>query len=636
MRKTACFLASLALCGLFVPAAQSSSTTLPPQFTLSRYVPSDFWMVIHSTHNPERAWVEAQWQRVWNSFMQTGALDEVKTMFMGQLGEEDRVQAEQISSTFLKLFEAVDWGKQFGGEVVYAQRLTFPVPDYLLIMKPAAGTAEANAKGMADIFKWLTGFGGVIVNESEMQGAKVWSITSPDQTATLALFHKGDVNGIVTGYRTLREVLDLLAGSGDSATVLDSPKFKQALGMVPPPEDVFMYFNMDQLLKAVRGMMTGALQQAGPDDPEAAQWGKVVGKVMDLLDFMEFTVTTVEFDGRRELMHSVARMKEGKENSPFLNVFTKRKPFERFDKYIPAEATSFSVNGFFDLEALYNLIVNFIEQDIPDGAEAITEWRAFLESTGFSPEKDVFSWWSGEMISVSLPAATPTPMGGGEGVLMIRVKDGKLALEKINALLNQANAMLQGNNMAPLMIKPALSGREGFVSVTHPMVMMWGLTMTIGVQEDWLMLGTQGGVEKCLAVAEGKAPSILKNERFLEEGLVPKGTVSSCSFSDLSNLGQDLAMMSGMASMFGNMAVAGMPTNNDDERQAKAVMQGIFGILTRLTPVLQQIDFFSSSSSLCTNDGRDYRTEAVTAYKPPAKKEATPAPSTPTAQPTAK
>lgn len=630
MRKTACFLVSLALCGMFVPAAQSS--TLPPQFTLSRYVPADFWMVIHAVNNPERAWVDAQWERVWDSFMQSGALDEVKTMFMGQLGEEDRAQAEQVSATFLKLFEAVDWGKQFGGEFVYAQRLTFPVPDYLLLMRPAEGTAEANAKGMADIFKWLTGFGGIVVNETEMQGAKVWSMASPDQMATLALFQKGDVNGIVTGSRTLREVLSLLAGSGGPDTIIDSPKFKQALGLVPPPEGAVMYFNASQFLEALRGMMMGALQQAGPDDTEAAQWVKVVGKLMDLADVMEYAITTVEFDGRRDLTHSVCRIKEGKENSPLLRIFTQRKPFERFDKYIPAEATSFSINGSIDIEALYQLVVNFIEKDVPDGAEAIAEWHAFLASTGFSPQNDIFSWWGGEMISVSLPAATPTPMGGGEGVLMIRVKDGKLALEKVNALLNKANTLLQGNQLPPLMITPAKSGREGFCAITHPMVMMWGVTLAIGVDQDWLMIGSAAGVERCLAVAAGKAPSILTNERFREEGLVPKGPVSSCSFSDLSNLGQDLAMGVGMASMFGNMAVAGMPQNGEDERQAKAVLQGIFGILTRLTPVLQQIDFFSSSSSLCTRDGLNYHTEAVTAYKPPTKVKASPTSPTATAE----
>ena len=115
-------------------------------------------------------------------------------------------------------------------------------------------------------------------------------------------------------------------------------------------------------------------------------------------------------------------------------VFLSRTPFDRFDQYIPAEATGFSVNSFVDLGILYHAVLDFIAQAVPDGTQYIEKWNGLLAQIGFDPDRDLFSWWSGEMIHIELPASVVMPMGGGkDGVLLIRVRDSQKAAQKVGA-----------------------------------------------------------------------------------------------------------------------------------------------------------------------------------------------------------
>ncbi|MFQ5592297.1 MAG: hypothetical protein ACE5HE_14135, partial [Phycisphaerae bacterium] len=45
---------------------------LPPQFTLGRYIPNDAFMFVNKAKNPERAWVERQWTRVYDALLNSG------------------------------------------------------------------------------------------------------------------------------------------------------------------------------------------------------------------------------------------------------------------------------------------------------------------------------------------------------------------------------------------------------------------------------------------------------------------------------------------------------------------------------------------------------------------------------------
>ena len=81
-----------------------------------------------------------------------------------------------------------------------------------------------------------------------------------------------------------------------------------------------------------------------------------------------------------------------------------------------------------------------------------------------------------------------------------------------------------------------------------------------------------------------------------------------------------MAAAVGMVGTFGQMALVQIPDANPEAKKFKELMRSAVGLATKLGPVLQKIDFYSSSSSVTTYDGdRLIRTRSKTTYKPAEK-----------------
>ena len=616
----------VAICGLSAPAALAGD--LPSRFTLGRYIPADSWMFINNVRNPERAWVDAQIDEVFQALKESGIDRDLSSLIMSLLGsDEQRAEFEANLDKVTKLVKAVRWGDMFGGETVFAERIISNLPgyEYMLLARGVEGSAEANMTGLAAILQEIASWSEELkLDHRTTDGTELWSLTikdKPELTMGLSVFRKGDVIGMVMGNAAAGEILALMSGDSAKRAIVDTARFRTASAQVKAPETAIMFFDIKTLLHDITRFLdhmvaVEAARQEGAEPKEAAQVKQMLESIAGLFDMVDYSVTSMEMDGRRELTHTLTRVQEGKEKNPLAKVILNRQSFKRFDQYIPAEATGFSIDAFIDLELLYQVIIDFIRQHIPDGAEGIGKWNEWLVTVGFDPQRDLFDWWSGEIVNVTLPPAVVTPMGGSDSVLMVRVKNGELARTKVNALIDFAQKKLQeGGQM--LMVSPAAVDAEGFREVTHPMIMMM-VKPVIGVKDEWLIIGTStGAINKCLAVAAGQAPSIMKNKRFREEGLIPKGPVRSASFTDTSNFGQELGAALGIIGMVGGMATASMPDQPEDARQAKRIAQTILSTMMKLSPVLQKLDFYSSESAVTTVDGLVMRQERVVTYKGP-------------------
>ena len=125
-------------------------------------------------------------------------------------------------------------------------------------------------------------------------------------------------------------------------------------------------------------------------------------------------------------------------------------------------------------------------------------------------------------------------------------------------------------------------------------------------------------INKCQAVASGKAPSIMKNKRFKAEGLIPRGPVQSASFKDTSNMGNEMAQIFTMVGGMGQLFVANLPDSPDDPAgHKKTLIKTILSTMMKLGPIMQKIDFYSSDASVTTVHGTLIRAERVVTYKGP-------------------
>ncbi len=597
---------------------------LPKQFTLGKYIPEDYWMYVHGVHNPEAEWIESKYLELFQGLKNTGIDKDIKGLIVSFLQDEQKAQFEAILTKVIDLLGGVCWSDLFTQEMAIGERL-YPGTqgnefgyEYVFLTRGKPESTEKNLAGLVAILKeFKTYFPDMKLENTTKDGVEQWLVPiGPEKSPVfqIALVRKGDVIGLILGNPSVPVVTAMLAGKSETKSILSSPKFTEALKNVPTPENSVAYFDLKTFMKGLDGLMTKAIVSADNAEEEK-QAKEIFGRVIQAIDFVDYSITTEETDGNRSLTHGYTKLQDLQKPSAVAKCFFDRKPFEKFDKYIPAEATSFTVDTFVDLEYLYKTIIEFIESTGTEGKEGIKELNQQFAQLGFDPQRDLFSWWSGELINYEMPAAVITPMSPSDTVMMIRVKDSQLASQKINSFLQMVSGVMAQQGQG-LVVKPADVGTEGFNEVIYPPIAMFAKPV-VGVTGEWLMVASSSGaVKKSLAVSTGNAPSIVKNERYMKEGIIPKGPVISASFADTSNTGQDLAAMFGSFGFIGAMMSAGIPDNTTESKIMKDFIQKSTSILAKLAPVVAKLDFFSSESSVMTKEGLVIRTENVTTYKP--------------------
>ena len=64
-----------------------------------------------------------------------------------------------------------------------------------------------------------------------------------------------------------------------------------------------------------------------------------------------------------------------------------RKLFKRFDEFIPVDATGFQLNGTINLEQIYGVVLDFIENEFPGGDGMVQQMNGVMAAFGFTPKR---------------------------------------------------------------------------------------------------------------------------------------------------------------------------------------------------------------------------------------------------------
>lgn len=278
-------------------------------------------------------------------------------------------------------------------------------------------------------------------------------------------------------------------------------------------------------------------------------------------------------------------------------------------------AVSYTVTGSADLEALYTFIEGTVLEAGETGEQAIAMWNALQEENGFSVRDDILSWLDGASVNASF-------RDGDEDawISMTKVKNEEQAREKvaqvleaIPALLEQLTALNPMLAMLTMTVKPSsVEGLEGFHDVSFGMLPD---AIPVGVKNGWLVLGSSSSaVLVCQATAAGEHPSVLQNEALMARALVPEGPVDSVTFTDHSGEAEAGGALLRMVSMIGAMVSASVP-----DPEAQKAIGLVCGILGKLAPVVEALDFFDSSAAVTTFDGKAWHVRSVTHYVAPEK-----------------
>ncbi len=638
------------LFGALIPAAQAADK--PNPWSLARAIPSDCWLYTHVTRNEERGFFFNHWNTVYQALRETGIDQDVKSLIAAQITDsEDQASFNTHWDNMIQKISAVNWSDLAYHEFVFAQRWGEFTGDNVLLFKPKAESLDANLKGLVDILQEIASLkSDMNVTTQTINGAEVWTLQFEGVPISLNLFHHKDIIGITTnsvpnrltsmisvprkdvtggtsGPSITADVVTLLNGQNSLTALVDTPRFKEAIQAAPPAEDFITFVDVHALWKGLDQIIQRAVARSTPPQADTAevpsegqpnpslssdqQAVKVIKSLIAELDFVDYIIETDQTLDLQTKTSTVCKLLPDADQKPLCKILTSAKPMEGFDKYIPQKATGYWAWSGLDWEGVYHFVLDFIKNNVPDGESAIAQWDTFRQEHEFDPQEKIFSWFDGQMISFTMQPEIQTAFGSSDWVFLLKVKDEQKASEILNNILDSISAKTESDDeqAAPQMVMVAPASEvhaDGFRSVMYAPLAMMG-KITVGVNGGWMMVGnSSSSINQCLATAKGESPSILENKRFQKEGLTPKGPVVMSSFKDLRTMGQQLAMICGMAPMM----TMGVPQGPEGMTVRK-----IAAIVGKLSRPLAKIDFMKSSSSLCTFKKDRWEITSITTYK---------------------
>lgn len=622
-------LVTLLLAVTALPAAAAD------RWSLESAVPSGVFFYEHNVANPENEFLDDYWNEVFTAFANSGIDRDIKSMLLGFMPKDDRERFENLWTRAAELCETVAWRELIATEFVFAQEFTFPTPSYLFLSRSDGPTAEKNAAGLKAILQTIAAaINGESceecrVAESEFAGAKLWSLEC-SSAAPLVLARKGGIlalslqiahvkiekDGETVQYRTadasslLERSLKLLDGDKSVGRLIDQPNYKAAMAALPEPENVKFFFDANRLLHSLdQGIASIGDVIRESELAEVEPKLRVIRRIINHLEFVDSFASVQITEGFSTHEYKVTTFAPDAADKPLFAAFCGKPTIERFDRFIPKEATGFSVTSGIDPLKIYRTALKFIEEDVPEGQDLLAKWNDLQDEIDFHVERDLLSWIGTEFISITMPPAVPSLFGGSDTVMLVRVRDVEKARQTVDRGVAALSSFLAGTSQS-LTTQPAASqDLHGFKTLIHPAAMMF-IRPVYGFSDQYLIVATsEKAILRCLKTARGEHQSIRANKRFAKEGILPKGAVNSISFTDKSRMGQELAQALGMLGMFGGF----VPTNNDSAR----VIRPILVMAQKLAPVVAKLNFYKSQACVSTFDGKIYRSQTVTHYKEP-------------------
>ncbi|MBC8451247.1 MAG: hypothetical protein H8D72_00910 [Planctomycetes bacterium] len=623
-------------------------------YELTAGIPFDFFLVTGSRHNPEQDFLKEHWANVQGAFMDSGIIDDV--LELASTGNPEAMgMMLEIHSNFMDLIEAVAWDT-LDQEVVFGERLNVPVfsgnsvalgaPDMVFLFKTKAAEADATfdalvalGSGGLDQMKALSGIEMSLqpIEEHGMKFAVLdWTQLDPDAPDfPISIGHRGGTFALTMGPGVRSEVAALLAGVGTSRSIATTERFKLAFKGLPPGEDSFEYVDMPNLTSNMRdifGMVMGIVDAelvrpvdgaegdgAGMVSQEEMIFG-MVKRAMDMaleaMSLTQYSATVSHTEGYSVFTESRSTLSPNALQNRFYPLIATSRPVADFSQYLPASTKSYSVSGGQDLDAVYSFMLDAIAEFGPMGEQALGMWAGIQQQVGFDMQRDAISWIDGETIQVDFELN-----GADAWVTRMKVKDEAMANEKLSmglGLLPELLKMAAKENPMVMMlgINVAPSRDPRFEGFSNLQIGMLGQSMLCGVQDGWMIFGSSAdAVALTNATAAGESPNALTNTQLMADSVRPKGAIDAASFTNYEGKAESIADMINGLTMAGGMITAMI-----EDPQGQAVAGEMLSMLGKLAPVIREIDFYRSSSSVSSFDGKAWHVRSVMNYAGPRAK----------------
>lgn len=615
---------ALLLCANGAVAAEPSRSV-----KLQRGVPADAFLAVHQRHNVERDFQRKYFEEVWSTVQETQIIERAVKIVTDRLEQEDLDKAQSVLDALREAAAPIDFKAMLQcEEAVRAQFMEFPSPgekrppsgQHLVLMRLTPDQAAASEEGFRNLLGLAEKYseGKLTVETAEEGEASIATLSTPPMVPIRPTVARlGGVLLLASNDKIARRSLAALVDE-EGTSKFDDPRVKEALKRLPEPEDSLVIFDGKLLFNQLRGMGE-FLRQAEPDNPNIGRVAGLVELLLDELAILDCQVTVEYTEDNLNRSATFGTLVPGAEEKLLAKMLGSGEPFEDWQSWVPADAISYSLTTGVNLHPLYVKIVEVLEERVPEAQPLLEKFQQVQSDLGVNLDEDILQAFSGEFVSVSVPAGDPSAGAKSGSVIALRCRNP----ERIGELLDGLAEHLQEvPALKAQQIKLVESeGLEGFRELSVLALAPFGVRPVIGFHDGWMILGSNAqAVERVLDTRAGKGETIADTEAFKQFNLEVEGPVRSIGYRNLAGSTRGIADFLNRVG-FMAPAILGMAGAQADPEKLKPV-QEVLALLPSVAKILRKFDFLEAKLSV-TKAGDEpgtFTRRSVTVVRPPEEK----------------
>jgi hypothetical protein len=611
---------TLRFVGVVLALVFSSVAAVPAAAVdLRQAVPPHAYLAVYGRHNPERDYQQKYLEDIWQTVKDERLVERAVEVVTANVSEEDMEQARGVFEELKAAVEPMDWKALANCQsMAYAAVMVPPTAQHLVLFELTPESAAGCEAAVKNLFAKaeLHSNGEVPVVTSTEGTVELTSLGLPKEVPFRPTVAR--IDGVLilsTSEVFVRRSVGMLQGSGEPSK-FDDPRLKEALSTLPKPEDALVFFDARELFSALRNIGT-FIREESRGDEDAVRVAGVIERVIDQVAVFDYAITSEYTEGYQNRCESHVKMLPDTKDKVLAQMLESGQPFDAWQRWVPADATAYSLGTGVNLHPLYEYVVKIIGDEIPNGQDLLQKFYEAQDQLGVHLDEDILQAFSGEYVSVTLPASGPSAMGSPDSVLALRCEKP----DQIRELLHRAVEALQ---QIPAMKAQQLTFSkcdelEGFEKLSLTSLAMFGAEPVIGFQEGWMIIGSRAAaVKKVLDTRSGSGPTAADSEEFKRFKLDIKGPVSAISYGDMAASTHQTANTVRQIGMIGPMIV-GMAGAQADGKDLKPVLDAM-KLLPSIAKVIDKFDYLQANLTV-TQTGTEPDTlvsRSVTLVRPPA------------------
>ena len=593
---------------------------------IKRAVPTDAYLAVYARHDPKRDYEREYFLQAWQTFKEERIGERLMDIVVSRVPNEQLAAAKSRWQEMKTAVEPIN-GRALldADEIVVAEVLEPPFNQILIAVRLTAKDAADCDRGIVQVGELIARWseGKVAVQTRRVKDATMTVLSLPKESPIEpagelpiepAVARLNDIVLISTSAGLLRRSVERLQEEAVESK-FDDPRLKEALAHLPKPDDAVVFLDGRKLFESLHGVAAFIRSQA-KNDEGAARFARIVDRIVNETAILDFEATVECTEPGRNRTVAFIKLADDFDSKLLGRALARREPFDKWQSWVPKDATDFSLSAGVNLHELYGGIIALVRDEFPESKKGLEKFAAWQRTVGVDLDRDILQSFSGESVSVTIPVKGADGSARLESVIALRCQNP----DKIRELLARA---VDGLNTIPVVQMQQLKLDDckdltGFQELHATIFQLVGVQPVVGFRDGWMILASsKTAAEKVLAARAGQSEPIDGAALFEKLGLDPQGAVYQVSYHDI---GAAIRAVADAIDKFSAVArmVLGIAAEHAKPEELKPVQEAL-GLLPSVAKVIRKFDFFGHNLSV-TRRGplpNTYLRESVTEVRVP-------------------